>query len=261
MFFDKCFAFDILEVLKFIRKENFHKTKKRNISTLSCRMCGRSVFTQNHEEINVETAGVLFIPAGSEYTQKSEYEEVIAIHLKVYGENFEGMQYYSCESDNFIPSTFHKIYEEWSSKKSGYQQRCSALLYGLLADIAAQRSRNGKSRISKILDSVTYMKTNFAKPDLSVAEIAAVSGISEIYFRKIWVTLYDESPARYLTGIRIKFAKALLLETDDTVAEIARLSGFYDSKYFSTKFKKITGKSPSEYRKAFEVSESEDGRN
>lgn len=261
MAFDSCFAFDILEALKITRRKSCFKTKKRDISTLSCRICGSSVFTQDLTEIKAQSGGALFIPAGSEYTQRSEYEEIIVIHLKVYGRNFDGIKYYAPAGGHFIPSTFQKIHDEWHSKNPGYQQRCSALLYGLLADIAAQRSQNGKSRISKILDSVTYMKTNFAKPDLSVAEIAAVSGISEIYFRKIWATLYDESPARYLTGIRIKFAKALLLETEDTVTEVARLSGFYDSKYFSTKFKKITGKSPSEYRKAFEVSESEDGRN
>lgn len=248
MAFDNCFAFDILEVLKINRSSNFYKTKKRSISTLSCRINGSSVFTQDRNETAVETGGILFIPAGTEYLQRSEYEEVIVIHLTIYGKHFEGISYYYA-GGNLIINAFQKIYDEWSMKKSGYQQRCAALLYGLLADIIAQRSQNEHSRIGKILKSVTYMKTNFAKPDLAISEIAAASDISEIYFRKIWADFYSESPARYLTDIRIKFALSLLSETDYTISEIAELSGFSCAKYFSTKFKKIMGISPSAYRK------------
>lgn len=249
MFFDSCFALEIIEVLKIIRHADNHKTKKRNICTVSCRVYGESVFTENKNEIKVKRGGILFIPAGTEYFQKSADEEVIVIHMKIYGKHFNGMEYFSFGDGDKITDMFERVFLEWSRKQPGYRQICTAMLYSLFADMKVECQDKGG--ISKIVNSITYMKSNFADSNLSVADIAAKSGISEIYFRKIWAEFYKESPAKYLTGLRIEYAKTLLSETDYTVSETAELSGYSDTKYFSTKFKKITGKTPLQYRHGF----------
>jgi two-component system response regulator YesN len=53
----------------------------------------------------------------------------------------------------------------------------------------------------------------------------------------------------YLQQTRIEYAKELLLNTDQSVSEIANASGYSNLSYFSAIFKKITGTSPGEYRK------------
>lgn len=52
--------------------------------------------------------------------------------------------------------------------------------------------------------------------------------------------------------IRIDRAKELLDFTDKSIAEIAEASGFSNQNYFTRTFKKITGMTPSHYRKTGE---------
>ncbi|MBQ4362913.1 MAG: helix-turn-helix transcriptional regulator, partial [Oscillospiraceae bacterium] len=52
-----------------------------------------------------------------------------------------------------------------------------------------------------------------------------------------------------LNKIRLEEAKRLLSETNSTVAYAAEQSGFRDTCYFSTLFKRYTGTTPSAYKK------------
>jgi AraC-like DNA-binding protein len=53
----------------------------------------------------------------------------------------------------------------------------------------------------------------------------------------------------YLINIRISEAIKLLKKKDVTITDIALDTGFYSSQHFSTTFKKLTGYTPSEFRK------------
>jgi len=55
-------------------------------------------------------------------------------------------------------------------------------------------------------------------------------------------------PGEYLINLRLRKA-LLLLNFPNSIAEIARLSGFSDSNYFKDSFKKKYGVTPRNYRK------------
>lgn len=57
----------------------------------------------------------------------------------------------------------------------------------------------------------------------------------------------------YLTKLRIDDAKSMLVNSNLNITEIALAVGFGDSNYFSSLFKKITGASPSEYRRSQKI--------
>ena len=61
--------------------------------------------------------------------------------------------------------------------------------------------------------------------------------------------LTGQGPNDYSRFIRLKHAAELLAEKQYNVSEVATLTGFGDSKYFSTAFKKQFGQSPSKYGK------------
>ena len=55
----------------------------------------------------------------------------------------------------------------------------------------------------------------------------------------------------YLTDLRIGKAKELLSGEDLSVQDVAERVGYQDLKYFSKLFKKVTGVSPSDYKKLY----------
>jgi AraC-like DNA-binding protein len=93
-----------------------------------------------------------------------------------------------------------------------------------------------------------FMNKNFANPKLTIAEIAKVSNISEVYFRQIFKKTTGQLPNKYILTLRINHASFLLQSSKYKVTEIATKSGFSDIKYFMTVFKKVTGFSPQKYR-------------
>lgn len=248
MFFHEYCAFEINEVLKIERGAVSYATKKRNISSLSCRILGKSVFVYEEKEITTDTGTLLFIPRGVEYSQRTEGEEVIVVHLNLYQNLSGGIELFSGMRTMQCVETFKKLYDEWNNKNPGFRHRCTSILYELLADIIKYECSESNSVASRIANSVIFMKRNFANPYLTMAEIARQSCISEIYFRKLWERLYGKTPGRFLATMRIEYAKSLLAGTDYSVAEIAERAGFLNAKYFSTKFKKETGLSPGKYR-------------
>ena len=57
-------------------------------------------------------------------------------------------------------------------------------------------------------------------------------------------------PVKYVNEVKVAEAKRMLLKTDMTVKEIASALYYSDQFYFSQQFKRITGYSPSEYRRS-----------
>lgn len=81
--------------------------------------------------------------------------------------------------------------------------------------------------------------------------IAHGHGLSPSTFRRHWNRYMQQTPARYVRGLRIREARRLLAETDATVAEIASQTGFDDPFYFSRCFRQLTGIAPKPYRERF----------
>lgn len=69
--------------------------------------------------------------------------------------------------------------------------------------------------------------------------------------RKLFLTDYKVTPAKFLTNKRIELAKQLLSERKNSkysIKEISESCGFFDQLYFSRIFKKETGVAPKDYK-------------
>jgi len=83
--------------------------------------------------------------------------------------------------------------------------------------------------------------------------LALEYGLSPPTFRRYWKRYVDAPPARYAMRLRIREACRMLVETDDTVAEIANALNFDDPLYFSRRFSMIMNMPPTEYRRRYAV--------
>lgn len=83
----------------------------------------------------------------------------------------------------------------------------------------------------------------------TVEEMAALMGLGITAFTEKVKNYTGFSPLNYLINIRISEAIRLLKRKADNVTHIALETGFYSSQHFSTTFKKLTGYTPSHFRK------------
>ncbi|HEY9075712.1 MAG TPA: ATP-binding protein [Anaerolineaceae bacterium] len=97
--------------------------------------------------------------------------------------------------------------------------------------------------------AVAFIHKNYSQP-ISRRDIASAIGVSENYLSQIFRKEMTISPWDYLNRLRIHRAKELLLQTGNSITQIAMQVGFNDSAYFSRVFHKQVGKSPLEYRQS-----------
>ncbi|MBS6952961.1 MAG: response regulator [Enterocloster asparagiformis] len=82
---------------------------------------------------------------------------------------------------------------------------------------------------------------------LPLNEVAAVFGLSPNYLSALFKKTCNIGFSEYITQKKVARAKALLLEQDMKIYEVADQLGFESAFYFSKVFKKVEGISPREY--------------
>lgn len=95
-----------------------------------------------------------------------------------------------------------------------------------------------------------YISDNYYKP-LTLEIVSKEIGFNATYFSSMFKKETEMNFSEYLKKIRIENAKTLLLNTENTVEDISYAVGYSDIKYFSRLFKKLTGVTPTEFRKLY----------
>lgn len=96
--------------------------------------------------------------------------------------------------------------------------------------------------------AISYIRINY-QTEITIADVAEYSGISERYLRKLFSQHLNLSPLDYLNQIRINKSIELLRNTEMSVKEICFICGFRSPQYFSRIFKQQAGVSPREVAK------------
>jgi AraC family L-rhamnose operon transcriptional activator RhaR len=84
-----------------------------------------------------------------------------------------------------------------------------------------------------------------------IEDLATIAGISPAYLTRRFTGAMGLSPIAYLARCRAERAAARLIQTDDTIADIAVAVGWDDPVYFARRFHQHYGLAPREYRKRF----------
>ncbi len=118
------------------------------------------------------------------------------------------------------------------------------LLYSLTSK--APKEKIGVRSAEIYAQAVKFMEEN---PDgeLSIEKISQHFSISGAYLKKIFSKYSGLGVMEYYNRIRTRLA-CVYLANGTSVKETANLLGFSDQNYFSTFFKRITGKSPTKYK-------------
>jgi AraC family transcriptional regulator len=85
---------------------------------------------------------------------------------------------------------------------------------------------------------------------ISLAALAQLVRLSPNYFCRAFSQLFGMPPQRYLSNQRIERAKMLLAQPAASVTDIGLTVGYSEPTGFSKAFRRITGLTPSGYRRS-----------
>ena len=144
---------------------------------------------------------------------------------------------------------FKSATDSWKNKDIFCRTTAMRAVYDAIyqAQLELHRQYVSKTQFSTIAPAVEIMDHNFTENDLSVAFLAALCGISEVYFRRLFLNSFGVPPKEYIIRKRIEFAKSLLESGSFPISEIASLCGYSEPCHFSREFSKRVGVSPRGY--------------
>ncbi len=248
VFLEKDFSVKILSVQHLSWKFNNTNVLPRPFNALSFRIKGNSRFSDNKTTVNLSDGDVLFMPKGVGYHLSSGEEEIIVVHFDIEGESQDYFESFSPIHPRSYENLFNDLLLEWQTREPGYYLKAMSIFYALLARIKRHINTADNPSYSKIKKSVEYLHRNFTDCYLNIDELCTLSNMSDTYFRKLFFEVYKSSPLKFINELRINYAAELLKTGYYTVETVSEKSGFGDSKYFSTVFKKYKNCSPSAYR-------------
>lgn len=123
------------------------------------------------------------------------------------------------------------------------------VLFALL--IRINRMSKSEDRKASVIDFkliLTYIENNLNT--VTPNSVAVYSGYNFPYFSKMFKKHVGTNLSEYINSKKLEAAQKLLLESNETLENIAYKVGFNHKSYFHRLFKKYYGVTPDEYRKA-----------
>ncbi len=98
------------------------------------------------------------------------------------------------------------------------------------------------------LDKATgVIMDNISDPDFSLDQLLKEIGLSRSQFYRKINALTGQNPSYFIRTIRLKYASGLLVKGNMSIKEIAYMSGFNSTAYFSKTFRELFGLTPNDY--------------
>lgn len=92
-----------------------------------------------------------------------------------------------------------------------------------------------------------FLRENFTRK-LTLAEMAAVCGLSPSHFVRAFSRTFGVPPHQYVLDLRLDLAERLLADSRLTIADIAHSCGFSSQSHFTTVMKKYRQVTPLQAR-------------
>ncbi len=151
--------------------------------------------------------------------------------------------------------TLELLTEELSQRQAGFLEVVEGLVCKLLLDTAravvsvpaVQLTDLRSQSDAAVALMMRYIQDNFDRP-MRVSDVVAQVQMSERHARRLFSEQAGCSIKAYLTDVRLKVARQLLLGSGMHIADVAYAVGFADVRHFSTLFRQFVGVSPTTFR-------------
>ena len=136
-----------------------------------------------------------------------------------------------------------------SGKQMSTHLRSNGIMYSLMGTLLEELGADDPEDLDMSIpyQAQQYMDQHYHN-NLQIADVAAAIGVHANYLSNIFQEQYHKTPKQYLSGLRLKKARELLLYTEHPIYIVANSVGFTDQLAFSKFFRRMMGVSPSIYR-------------
>ncbi len=247
--FNKIKITDVCGIYTLCHTHSNYIMKDREWHGISLAKSGKIQYTLNGTKTLSDQSRIIFLPKGATYRLECiEPGEFTLVNFQTTA-GYAPEEFFSVKTNH--PDDFLSIHQKLMRyAKDGLEYntpKSYSLLYSLIAHASDEYLSCG---MPPILNRGTkYISENISNPNLSVSEISAYLGISEIYLRNIFKRYMHLSPKKYITDMRMKRANILLSTTPKSVSEIGEKCGFSGVYNFCRAYKTHFGYTPTEYRR------------
>ena len=212
--------------------------------------CGSSecIYIDGHR-FDIGPDSIVFFRRGEKYRIEVTGDGINCYVINFFCRNPDG--YIIQENCTDIKHMFIEAERIWRRHRDDeyYRLECLSLAYHIMAELCRRRDHQlaPLRRRGQLDPVIEYIHENYSSPELKVAKLSGLIGVSERALCRNFAEVYGRSPKRYIAELRIKRAKELL-SGSYTVGGIAGMVGFQSIYHFSSFFKTECGISPTEYR-------------
>lgn len=121
-------------------------------------------------------------------------------------------------------------------------------LVGITRDIA--KTQIAISPIQELQKAVELIDKKY-HAEIKIDDLASLCHMSTSTFLRRFKKHFNMPPVQYIKKVRLNAVCKMLLENDRQLCDISYECGFCDQSYMTREFRKLTGLSPSAYRKKY----------
>ncbi len=226
------------------------KIENRPTNSFIIRINGKCTYKFGDKAITVNEGEMMFLPKGITYEYVTEGEDksfYTSINFlgdigikKPKAYSLTGFHHQEYISNNFA--------DLWKFGLAPDKYKCMSMFYDLVSFVLniENAEYSHKKKFEVIEPAVAYLKDHIYDCNLKTDKLHRICGVSDTYFRKIFVLRFGISPQNYIISKRLVHAKSIIDSGDyDTIGEVAESVGYSDPLYFGKAFKKMYGYSPS----------------
>lgn len=211
--------------------------------------CAVRMRTKSGQALEIQENGIYYAPQGAEYILDVQHQEdgsTIGVNFHLFDENGEPMVFSEDVLCFRASATAARAFEEMARVGTGTVLQSRILLETVISEIG--REEPSPAVPAAIRDGVAYLQEHYTESP-SVSQLAAMSHVSEVYFRRLFKRTFQISPAAYVTRLKLNMAAEHLEYGEMSVQEIAELVGYSSVSYFAQEFKATYGVTPLRYRR------------
>ena len=146
---------------------------------------------------------------------------------------------------------YQRAIEVAAEDRPSAQQLLCGIVMHLLGNLSyIAHSAITADRMDQIIEQAKAIMQEKASQNIDLDMLAEQLNVSYSWFRKVFREYTGYPPAKYFMLVKLRRAQYLLVNTQESIKEVAFSLGFKSPEHFYTTFKRVMGSTPSIYRKS-----------